>query len=103
MCVVNTDALTYHLKAPKNCLHEAENGKKKIYLEACQQQHRHFSPFVASVDWLLGVEATATLKTIVSCLATKWKQSYSKTCGYVNSRIEITWCAQPIAAYEDPG
>ena len=61
-----------------------------MYLEACLQQRRYFSPFVASVGRLLGVEATATLKRLSSCLATKWKQSYSKTCGYVKSRIEIT-------------
>ena len=65
-------------------------GKKKMYLEACLQQRRHFSTFVASVDGLLGVEATATLKRIASCVATKWKQPYSKTCGYVKSRVEIT-------------
>ena len=38
---------------------------------------------------LLEVEAMATLKRLASRLATKWKQSYSKTCGYVKSRIAI--------------
>ena len=38
----------------------------------------------------MGVEATATLKRLASCLATKWKQSYSKTCEYFKSRIAIT-------------
>ena len=90
MSVVNTDALTYLSKAPDKCHHEAENGKKKIYLEACLQQRWHFSPVVASVDGLLGVEATATLKRIASCLATKWKHPYLKTCGYVKSRVSIT-------------
>ena len=61
-----------------------------MYLEACLQQRRHFSPFVASVDGLLGVEAKATLKRLASHLDTKWKQLYSKTCGYVKSRIAIT-------------
>ena len=61
-----------------------------MYIEACLQQSWHFYPFVASVDGLMGVEATATLKRIASRLATKWKQSYSKTCGYVKSRIVIT-------------
>ena len=61
-----------------------------MYLEACLQQCRHFSPFVASVDGMLGVEATATLKRIASRLATKWWQPYSKTRGYVNSRVAIT-------------
>ena len=90
MRVVNTDALTYQTKAPEKCLYEAEKGKKKMYLEFCLQQRRHFSPFIASVDGLLGVEATATLKRIASRLATKWKQPYSKTCGYVNSRVTNT-------------
>ena len=61
-----------------------------MYLEVCIQQRRHFSPFVASVDGLMGVEATATLKRIASRLATKWKQPYSKTCKYVKSRVAIT-------------
>ena len=90
MCVVNTDALTYLSKAPEKCLHEAEKGKKKMYLESCLQQRRHFSPFVASVDGLLGEEVTATLKRKASRLATKWKQPYSKMCGYVKSRFAIT-------------
>ena len=86
MRVVNTDALSYL----KKCLHEAEKGEKKMYLVACLQQRRHFSPFVASVGGLLGVEATATLKRIASRLTTKWRQPYSKTCGYVKSRVAIT-------------
>ena len=42
------------------------------------------------MDGLLGVEVTATLKRIASRLATKCKQSYSKTCEYVKIRIAIT-------------
>ena len=90
MRVVNTDAESYWEKSPERCLEEAERIKKKMYLEAFLQQRRHFSTFVASVDGLLGVEATATLKRIASRLASKWKQTYSKTCGYVKSRIAIT-------------
>ena len=47
-------------------------------------------PFFASVDGLLGVEVTATLKRLASCLETKWRKPYSKTYGYVKSRIAIT-------------
>ena len=61
-----------------------------MYLEACLQKCWHFPPFVASVDGLLRVEAKATLKRIASRLAIKWKQSYSKTCGYVKSRVATT-------------
>ena len=61
-----------------------------MYLEAYLQKRRQFSPFAASVDRFLGVEATATLKRLASRLATKWRQPYSKTYGYVKSRIAIT-------------
>ena len=61
-----------------------------MYLVACLQQRRHYSPFVALVDILLGVEAMDTLKRIASHLVTKWRQPYSKTCGYVKSRVAIT-------------
>ena len=58
MCVVNTDAPTYQKKEPEKCIHKSERGNKNMYLEACLQQRQHFSPFVASVDGLFGVEAT---------------------------------------------
>ena len=90
MCVVNTDAKSYWEKTPERFLEEAERVKKKMYLETCLQQRQHFSPIVASVDGLIGVELTATLKRIDSRLTSKWKQPYSKTCGYVNSRIAYT-------------
>ena len=54
MRVMNNDAKSHMAKAPEKCLQEAERGKKRMYLEACLQQRRHFSPFVASVDGLLG-------------------------------------------------
>ena len=90
MRVVNTDTLPHRTKDPEKCLHEAERGKLKMYLEVCLQQSRNFSPFAALVDRILGVQAAATLKRLASRLATKWKHYYSKTCGYVNVRIAIT-------------
>ena len=63
-------------KDPEKCLHEAERGEKRVYLEARLQQRWHFSTFVASVDGLMGMEATSSLKRLASCLATKWKQPY---------------------------
>ena len=75
MHVVNTDAKSYWEKSPEKCMEEAEKSKKKMYLERCLQQRRHFLPFVASIDGLLSVEATATLKRIASRLASKWRQS----------------------------
>ena len=90
MRVMKTNSLTHRTKDPARFLNEAERGEKRMYLEACLQQPRHLSPFVFSMNGLLGVEVTATLKRLVSRLATKWKQYYSKTCGYTKSRISIT-------------
>ena len=39
---------------------------------------------------LIRVEAEATLKRIASHLTQKWKEPYSRTCGYVKSRVAIT-------------
>ena len=47
MRVVNTDALTYYMKEPEKCLHEAEKRKKNMYLEACLQQRPNFYSFVS--------------------------------------------------------
>ena len=61
MRVVNTDVKYHMSKATEKCLQETERGKQRMYLEACLQKRRHFSPFFASVDGLLRVEATSTL------------------------------------------
>ena len=90
MRVVNTGAKSHSGKTPENCLQDKERGKKQMYLEACLQQRRYFSPFLVSVDVLLGVEARATLNRLYSRLANKWQQTYSKTCRYVNSTIATT-------------
>ena len=74
MRVVKTDTPTHRTKDPERCLQEAERGKKRMYLEACLQQRRNFSPFLALEDRLLGVEATETLNMLASRLATNWKQ-----------------------------
>ena len=87
---MNNDALSYWNKSPEKCVQTAQKEKKWKYLEACLQKRRHFSPFIFSVDVLLIDEAEAALKRISSRLATKCKQPYYKTCGYVNIRVAIT-------------
>ena len=61
MCVVNTDTTSYQSKKPYKCLETAEKEKNNKYLDACLKQHRHFNPFVASVEVLIGIEAEAAL------------------------------------------
>ena len=63
--------------------------KKKMYLEACHQQRRHFSPFVTSTNRLMEVDTMANLKRMARCLAKHWCQPYLRTCGYINIRVAI--------------
>ena len=90
MLSVNSDSKSHSAKRPEKYLQEAEQAKKKMYLEVCLQKRRHFSPFVSYVNGLMGVEATATLKRIASRLTTKWRQPYLRMCAYIRSRIAIT-------------
>ena len=90
MRIMNTDDNSYLAKITEKCLQEAEQAKKKMYLEAYHQQRRHVLPFVAFVDELLSVEASANLKRIASRLTKKWRQPYYRKCRWVNIIIAIT-------------
>jgi hypothetical protein len=87
--VTDTDAKSYCKRPPDKVLESGEKLKKKKYLEACLEQRRHFTPFVCSVDGLLGREAQTFAKRLAAKLAKKWQRSYSQTCGYVNARLSI--------------
>ena len=90
MRAVDTDAVSDQSKSPENCLESTKRKKKKKYLNACLNKRQQFTPFVASVYGILGVNAEVTLKRIASRLSQNWKEPYSRTCGYVKSRVEIT-------------
>jgi hypothetical protein len=87
--ITDTDAKSYRTRDPKKILQSQEKEKKKKYLDRCLLQRRAFTPFVVSVDGLLGYEASNLLKQLSKRLAEKWKKPYSVTCGIVRSRISI--------------
>ena len=88
---MNTDSLSHQNKSPDKCLQMSDKEKKwkRNCLEACLQQRHNLSPFVISVDCLLGVESEYTLKRIASRPKMKLKHPYSRTCGYISSMLEI--------------
>jgi hypothetical protein len=50
----------------------------------------HFTPFVCSVDGILGQEAKTFAQRLAAKLANKWEKSYSQVSGYVNNaRLSI--------------
>ena len=92
VCVMNTDAVSNKSKTPEKCLETAEPEKSRKCLNACLNERRHFTSFVALVDVIFGVEAEAMLKRISSLLAQKWKGPYSRTYGYVKSILANHSC-----------
>ena len=71
---------------PKSWKHMKEETKIS---RACLERRRHFTPFVCSVDDLLGREATIFSKRLAAKLAAKWQRTYSKVCWCVNARLSI--------------
>jgi hypothetical protein len=76
-------------RAHGKVLAQHEREKKKKDIEPCLEQHRHFTPFVVSMDGLLGKEAKTLLKHLSALLSKKWEKPYSEVCGYVNAQISI--------------
>ena len=66
-----------------------ERTKKKKYLASCLAQHRHFTPFVVSVDGLIGREANQVLRKLATRLAEKSGKPYSVVCGFMRARMSI--------------
>ena len=57
---------SYLYRKPTSIIKSTENAKKKIYLEPCLEQRRHFTPFVVSYEGLLGKEADVFLKKTIT-------------------------------------
>jgi hypothetical protein len=87
--VTDTDQPTHCKRDPDSVILSQEMEKKKKYPEPCLEQRRHFTPFVVSIDGLLGREASTLAKRLAQKLAIKWQRSYLQVCGYVNARLSI--------------
>jgi hypothetical protein len=78
------DAKSYSKCTPAKELESQEKEKKRKHLEACLERRCHFTPFVCSVDGMLGREPKTFAKHLAAKLANKWEKSYSQVCGYVD-------------------
>jgi hypothetical protein len=87
--VTDTDAPSNRNSTPEKVLLRHEKEKKEKYGALCIARRRTFTPLVFSVDGMQGVEATAASRRLASCLAAKWKRTYSEVCGFVRSRLSI--------------
>ena len=71
--IVNLDAGSYLHMTPGTALAKAEKEKKFLYLQACLESRRTFTPMVYSADRIPGAEALAVQKRLAALLSYKLK------------------------------
>ena len=79
--IVNLDAGSYLRMTPEKAPAKAEKENKDLYLQACLERRRTFTPMVYFVDGILGAEALATQKRLAALISYKLKWEYSEMCG----------------------
>ena len=87
--IVNLDAGSCLRMTPENALAKAEKEKKDLYLQACLERRKTFTPLVYSADGIPGAEALAAQKRLAAVLSYKLKREYSKMCGFVQARMSL--------------
>ena len=75
--IVNLDAGSYLCMTPEKALAKVEKDKKDLYLQACLERRRHFTPMVYSVDGIPGLEALAAHKRLAALIIFKMNWEYS--------------------------
>ena len=72
--VVDTDAKSYVQRNVEAVLSSAEHMKKMKYVDAVEARHATFTPFVVSVDGVLGHEARMFVNHLGDNIADMWKK-----------------------------
>ena len=84
--IFNADAISYVNTSIDTLLEKHRNEK---YNKAVEDRRGTFTPFIATCDAILDVEAEHYIKRLSSHLAEKWGKSYSGVIGWVRSRIQV--------------
>ena len=87
--IVNLDAGSYLRMTPEKAIAKAEKEKKDLYLQACLERRRTFTPMVYSADGIPGAEALAAQKSFAALLRYKLKREYSEMCSFVRARMSL--------------
>ena len=87
--IFNLDKGSYLHTTPEKVLAKANKEKKDLYLQACLERRRTFTPMVYSADGIPGAEALAAHKRLAALLSYKLKWEYSEMCGFVRARMSL--------------
>ena len=87
--IFNLDTVSYLCMTPKKALAKAEKEKKDLYLQACLERRRTFTPMVYSTDGIPGAKALAAQKRLAALLSYKLRRKYFEMCGFVQARMSL--------------
>eukprot|EP00731_Ephydatia_muelleri_P034031 Em0045g16a len=85
--VVDTDTQSYASCTVDAVLCSAEQEKKRKYSAAVEDRRASFTPFVVSVDGVLGHDAQHLMKRLCDQIVVKWEKSHSEVMGWVRARM----------------
>ena len=85
----DADADTYKYEPLKSLLDRWENINKDKHGKHCHDQRKLFSPFVLSVDRMLGREYLVVLYKLSQVMSEKSEEPLLQVQGWVNRRIKI--------------
>ena len=71
--IVNLDAGSYLPMTPEKATADLDKEKKDLYLQACLERRRTFTPMVYSADGIPRVEALAAQNRLTALLSYKLK------------------------------
>ena len=83
-------AVALSTKSVKNTivlLVKPKQEKKRKYSAAVEDRRASFTPFVVSVDGVLGHNAQHLMKRLCDQIAVKWEKSHSEVMGWVRARM----------------
>ena len=87
--IVNLNAGSYLCMTPEKSLAKSYKENKDMYLQACLERRRIFTPMVYSADGIPRSEALYTQKMLATLLSYKLKQEYSEMCGFLRARMSL--------------
>ena len=88
--VTNTDQKSYIEKKVESVLARQERENKNKYLADCIQERTDFTPFVVSVDGLLGREETLYIKQLARHLRDRWEKPISQILNFIHTKLSIS-------------
>ena len=87
--IVNLNTGSYLRRTPEKALAKVEKENKYLYIKACLERRRNFTPMVYYADGIPGADALAAQNRLATLLSYKLKREYSEMCDFVRARMSL--------------